>query len=181
VAGIGNPRQCRCDIDRADGGCHTWRAPVPCRARVGLDTGVNLAVCAGVGPVSSAVGKTFFYRIQTPASPLPEAGRAGCVCTRPSGSFRRIRYRPSVPTPVITKQLRRSDPLHASDRRRHLMSDSGRRSQEPVVTQPSTTADTSSSRDRVTLSLAGVRIELTGAHAERIVRFVLGQLGGARC
>ena len=51
----------------------------------------------------------------------------------------------------------------------------------PVVTQPSTTADASSSRDRVTLSLAGVRIELTGAHAERIVRFVLGQLGGARC
>jgi hypothetical protein len=49
------------------------------------------------------------------------------------------------------------------------------------VTQPSTTADPSSSRDRVTLSLAGVRIELTGAHAERIVRFVLGQLGGARC
>ena len=52
---------------------------------------------------------------------------------------------------------------------------------EPVVKQSSTTADTSSSRDRVTLSLAGVRIELTGAHAERIVRFVLGQLGGARC
>jgi hypothetical protein len=52
---------------------------------------------------------------------------------------------------------------------------------EPVVTQPSTTADTSSSRDRVTLSLAGARIELTGVHAERIVRFVLGQLGGARC
>jgi hypothetical protein len=39
----------------------------------------------------------------------------------------------------------------------------------------------SSSCDRVTLSLAGVRIELTGAHAERIVRFVLGQLGGAQC
>lgn len=51
---------------------------------------------------------------------------------------------------------------------------------EPVATQPLTTADTSS-RDRVTLSLAGVRIELTGAHAERIVCFVLGQLGGARC
>jgi hypothetical protein len=46
---------------------------------------------------------------------------------------------------------------------------------------PSPTVDTSSTRDRVTLSLAGVRIELTGAHAERIVRFVLGQLGGARC
>ncbi|MBC8742974.1 hypothetical protein F6X40_41720 [Paraburkholderia sp. UCT31] len=46
---------------------------------------------------------------------------------------------------------------------------------------PSPTVDTSSTRDRVTLSLAGVRIELTGVHAERIVRFVLGQLGGARC
>jgi hypothetical protein len=35
----------------------------------------------------------------------------------------------------------------------------------------------------VTLSLAGARIELTGVHAERIVRFVLGQLGvrGADC
>ncbi|MGF6649474.1 hypothetical protein OKW34_007071 [Paraburkholderia youngii] len=48
-------------------------------------------------------------------------------------------------------------------------------------TPPSTVDVPSSSRDRVTLSLAGVRIELTGAHAERIVRFVLGQLGGARC
>jgi hypothetical protein len=51
----------------------------------------------------------------------------------------------------------------------------------PVTTPPSTTVDTSTSRDRVTLSLAGVRIELTGTHAERIVRFVLGQLGGSRC
>ena len=42
-------------------------------------------------------------------------------------------------------------------------------------------ADASPSRDRVTLSLAGVRIELSGVHAERIVRFVLGQLGGGRC
>jgi hypothetical protein len=49
---------------------------------------------------------------------------------------------------------------------------------------PSTaSADTSSlsTRDRVTLSIAGVRIEMSGVHAERIVRFVLGQLGGARC
>src|SRR5260370_41769905 len=46
---------------------------------------------------------------------------------------------------------------------------------------PSAMDASSSSRDRVTLSLASVRIELTGAHAERIVRFVLGQLGGARC
>jgi hypothetical protein len=48
-------------------------------------------------------------------------------------------------------------------------------------TPPSTVEAPSSSCDRVTLSLAGVRIELTGAHAERIVRFVLGQLGGVRC
>jgi hypothetical protein len=42
-------------------------------------------------------------------------------------------------------------------------------------------ADVSPSRDGVTLSLAGVRIELSGVNAERIVRFVLGQLGGGRC
>jgi hypothetical protein len=52
----------------------------------------------------------------------------------------------------------------------------------PVTPTPSLALDASSySRDHVTLSLSGVRIELTGAHAERIVRFVLGQLGGARC
>jgi hypothetical protein len=33
---------------------------------------------------------------------------------------------------------------------------------------------------QITLWLAGVRIELSGVHAERIVRFVLGQLGGSR-
>ena len=49
----------------------------------------------------------------------------------------------------------------------------------PAVAPP--TADALMSRDRVTLSLAGVRIELSGVHAERIVRFVLGQLGGGRC
>jgi hypothetical protein len=48
-------------------------------------------------------------------------------------------------------------------------------------TPPPALDSSSSSRDRVTLSLSGVRIELTGAHAGRIVRFVLGQLGGARC
>ncbi|WP_029971025.1 IS66 family insertion sequence element accessory protein TnpA [Paraburkholderia graminis] len=54
---------------------------------------------------------------------------------------------------------------------------------EPAATPSSASADTptSSTRDRVTLSIAGVRIELSGVHAERIVRFVLGQLGGARC
>ena len=57
-AGIENPRQCRCDIDRADQACNTWRTLVPRRTRVGFDTGMNLAVWAGVGPVCSAVGKT---------------------------------------------------------------------------------------------------------------------------
>jgi transposase-like protein len=35
--------------------------------------------------------------------------------------------------------------------------------------------------DGVTLVLAGVRIELSGTHAVRIVDFVLGQLGDGRC
>lgn len=35
--------------------------------------------------------------------------------------------------------------------------------------------------DGVTLVLADVRIELRGAHGERIVDFVLGQLGSGRC
>ena len=56
---------------------------------------------------------------------------------------------------------------------------------EPAATPSSASADTPSSssltRDRVTLSIAGVRIEMSGVHAERIVRFVLGHLGGARC
>jgi len=39
----------------------------------------------------------------------------------------------------------------------------------------------SKSRDQVVVTLGGARIELSGVHAERIVRFVLGQLGGGRC
>lgn len=52
-------------------------------------------------------------------------------------------------------------------------------SSRPPAATPA--ADVSPSRDGVTLSLVGVRIELSGVHAERIVRFVLGQLGGGRC
>jgi hypothetical protein len=59
----------------------------------------------------------------------------------------------------------------------HLDGELGPR--ESSVATPAT--DASLARDRVTLSLAGVRIELSGIHAERIVRFVLGQLGGGRC
>ncbi|WP_445376152.1 IS66 family insertion sequence element accessory protein TnpA [Paraburkholderia terricola] len=49
----------------------------------------------------------------------------------------------------------------------------------PAVALP--TADAPATCDRVTLVLAGVRIELSNVHAERIVRFVPGQLGGGRC
>lgn len=36
-------------------------------------------------------------------------------------------------------------------------------------------------RDSVVIQRAGMRIELTGAHAERIVRHLLGRLNGASC
>ncbi|RDK06300.1 IS66 family insertion sequence element accessory protein TnpA [Cupriavidus lacunae] len=39
----------------------------------------------------------------------------------------------------------------------------------------------SKGHDQVVIALASARIELTGAHAARIVHFVLGQLGGGRC
>jgi hypothetical protein len=56
---------------------------------------------------------------------------------------------------------------------------------EAGVTPPSAAApvgsDASCSRDQVVLSLARVRIELSGVHAERIARFVLGQLERGRC
>jgi hypothetical protein len=42
------PVNARCDIDRADEACTTWRTLVPCRTRVGFHTGMNLAV----GPMS---------------------------------------------------------------------------------------------------------------------------------
>jgi len=38
-----------------------------------------------------------------------------------------------------------------------------------------------SSRDAVTLTCGGVRVELTGVHADRIVRHLLGRLGGFAC
>jgi hypothetical protein len=57
--------------------------------------------------------------------------------------------------------------------------DGGLAPQMPAIALPA--ADAPASRDRITLWLAGVRIELSGVHAERIVRFVLGQLGGSRC
>lgn len=39
----------------------------------------------------------------------------------------------------------------------------------------------SRTHDSVTLTIAGMRVELTGAHAERIVRHLLGRLGAAKC
>lgn len=54
------------------------------------------------------------------------------------------------------------------------------KSEAPAALPVSDTAP-SKLRDQVVVALTGARIELTGAHAERIVRFVLGQLGGGRC
>ena len=47
----------------------------------------------------------------------------------------------------------------------------------PVVAAPSKSA----ARDSVVISSGGMRIELTGAHADRIVRQLLGRLGGFSC
>lgn len=57
---------------------------------------------------------------------------------------------------------------------------------DPLVAMPAAPARPGSAaagapHDGVTLVLAGVRIELSGTHAGRIVDFVLGQLGGRRC
>ena len=57
---------------------------------------------------------------------------------------------------------------------------------DPLVAMPAAPARPGSAaagapHDGVTLVLAGVRIELSGTHAGRIVDFVLGQLGDRRC
>jgi transposase-like protein len=36
-------------------------------------------------------------------------------------------------------------------------------------------------RDSVVLTIAGMRVELNGAHADRVVRHLLGRLGSAKC
>jgi hypothetical protein len=47
----------------------------------------------------------------------------------------------------------------------------------PVVAAPAKSA----ARDSVVISSGGMRIELTGAHADRVVRQLLGRLGGFSC
>lgn len=47
----------------------------------------------------------------------------------------------------------------------------------PVVAVPTKSAV----RDSVVISSGGMRIELTGAHADRVVRQLLGRLGGFSC
>jgi hypothetical protein len=47
----------------------------------------------------------------------------------------------------------------------------------PVAAAPAK----STARDSVVISSGGMRIELTGAHADRIVRQLLGRLGGFSC
>lgn len=47
----------------------------------------------------------------------------------------------------------------------------------PVVAAPTKSV----TRDSVVISSGGMRIELTGAHADRVVRQLLGRLGGFSC
>jgi hypothetical protein len=47
----------------------------------------------------------------------------------------------------------------------------------PVVAAPTKSA----ARDSVVISSGGMRIELTGVHADRVVRQLLGRLGGFSC
>lgn len=51
----------------------------------------------------------------------------------------------------------------------------------PVSPTVNPSSATRASRDCVVLTLAGTRIELTGAHADRIVRHLLGRLGSSGC
>jgi hypothetical protein len=127
VAGIGSPRQCRSGIDGADQPCHTGPAPVPRCARVGLDTGMNLAVRTGVGPVSSAVSCS---RSST-ASRFPRHPPAEPHI--PGASALALRAPSDAPEsePHETSQSRRAEQQsrRTAVRRRHPMSDSDRHSQ----------------------------------------------------
>jgi hypothetical protein len=51
----------------------------------------------------------------------------------------------------------------------------------PAASVPAGDVSAGVPHDGVALTLGGVRIELGGVHAERIVRFVLDQLRGAQC
>ncbi|MDR6203998.1 hypothetical protein QF025_002718 [Paraburkholderia graminis] len=126
MAGIGSPRQCRSGIDEADQPCHTGPAPVPRCARVGLDTGMNLAVRTGVGPVSSAVSCS---RSST-ASRFPRHPPAEPHI--PGASALALRAPSDAPEsePHETSQSRRAEQQsrRTAVRRRHPMSDSDRHS-----------------------------------------------------
>ncbi|MGF6806764.1 hypothetical protein OKW30_001890 [Paraburkholderia sp. Clong3] len=126
MAGIGSPRQCRSGIDEADQPCHTGPAPVPRCARVGLDTGMNLAVRTGVGPVSSAVSCS---RSST-ASRFPRHPPA--EPNIPGASALALRAPSDAPEcePHETSQSRRAEQQsrRPAVRRRHPMSDSDRHS-----------------------------------------------------
>jgi hypothetical protein len=131
VAGIGSPRQCRSGIDEAGQPCHTGPAPVPRCARVGLDTGMNLAVRTGVGPVSSAVSCS---RSST-ASRFPRHPPAEPHI--PGASALALRAPSDAPEsePHETSQSRRAEQQsrRTAVRRRHPMSDSDRHSHGPKV------------------------------------------------
>lgn len=52
---------------------------------------------------------------------------------------------------------------------------------EPVASPAAAIPSKSVPRDSVVISSGGMRIELTGAHADRVVRQLLGRLGGFSC
>jgi hypothetical protein len=51
----------------------------------------------------------------------------------------------------------------------------------PVAAPVAAAPTKSTARDSIVISSGGMRIELTGAHADRVVRQLLGRLGGFSC
>jgi hypothetical protein len=62
-----------------------------------------------------------------------------------------------------------------------VLSDSVMESATPVVPPVVAAPAKSAARDSVVISSGGMRIELTGAHADPVVRQLLGRLGGFSC
>jgi len=62
-----------------------------------------------------------------------------------------------------------------------VLPDSMMESARPVAPPIVAASAKSAARDSVVISSGGMRIELTGAHADRVVRQLLGRLGGFSC
>lgn len=62
-----------------------------------------------------------------------------------------------------------------------VLADAVKEPAEPVAPAVAAIPAKSATRDSVVISSGGMRIELTGAHADRVVRQLLGRLGGFSC